>query len=139
MSLASYQAAPPRDSVVISSQKSDSAESSQKLLGVESHEFISRARDAAYYRRTGRLPVTFFRNLSGSHEWLIFGGTRVSEVRRGQFSFRGPHLLCLRPDVCKAMSEGSGVVSRGHPEEHFPGFIDSHVKAQVQLVAHRRE
>ena len=59
MSLASYQAAPPRDSVLMD-QKSDRM--SLNLLGVESHRLFPRARDAAYYRRTRRMPVTFFLN-----------------------------------------------------------------------------
>ena len=47
---------------------------SQNLLGVESHRLYSRARDAAYYRQTVGLPVTFFVNLNSGMGQLPWRG-----------------------------------------------------------------
>jgi hypothetical protein len=44
---------------------------SQYLLGVESHRLYSRAKDAAYYRQTVGLPVTFFVNLNSGKCLLL--------------------------------------------------------------------
>ena len=58
MSLASYQAAPPRDSVLFA-DVAISTDCDRYLLGVKSHRLLPRARDGASYRQTSGLPVTF--------------------------------------------------------------------------------
>ena len=58
MSLASYQAAPPRDSVLFA-DVAISTDCDRYLLGVKSHRLLPRARDGASYRQTFELPVTF--------------------------------------------------------------------------------
>ena len=58
MSLASYQAAPPRDSVLFA-VVAIPTDCDRYLLGVKSHRLLPRARDGASYRQTFELPVTF--------------------------------------------------------------------------------